>query len=84
MKVARAPLGTYVLAVSTGFFDAWHQMRSTENHFAVAVDGSNANTPAGAFIRKLSMACDPPGTRPDVALRAGSASWNAGPSPELP
>ncbi len=47
------------LPVSTVFFYNWEQMRSTGKFFAVGEDGATANTPAGAFIRKLSMAFYP-------------------------
>jgi len=47
------------LPVSTVFFYNWDQMRSTGKFFAVGDDGAMANTPAGAFIRKLSVAFYP-------------------------
>jgi hypothetical protein len=47
------------LPVSTVFFYNWDQMRSTGKFFAIGEDGSIANTPAGAFITKLSMAFYP-------------------------
>jgi hypothetical protein len=47
------------LPVSTVFFYNWDQMRSTGKFFAVGEDGAIANTPAGAFIRKLSVAFYP-------------------------
>ena len=47
------------LPVSTVFFYNWDQMRSTGKFFAVGEDGTIANTPAGAFIHKLSMAFYP-------------------------
>jgi hypothetical protein len=47
------------LPVSTVFFYNWDQMRSTGKFFAIGEDGSIANTPAGAFIKKLSMAFYP-------------------------
>jgi hypothetical protein len=47
------------LPVSTVFFYNWDQMRSTGKFFAVGDDGAIANTPAGAFIKKLSMAFYP-------------------------
>jgi hypothetical protein len=52
------------LPVSTVFFYNWDQMRSTGKFFAVADDGTIANTPAGAFITKLSMAFYPPDAQP--------------------
>jgi hypothetical protein len=47
------------LPVSTVFFYNWDEMRSTGKFFAVGEDGAIANTPAGAFIHKLSMAFYP-------------------------
>jgi hypothetical protein len=47
------------LPVSTVFFYNWDQMRSTGKFFAVGEDGVIANTPAGAYIKKLSMAFYP-------------------------
>ena len=47
------------LPVSTVFFYNWDQMRSTGKFFAIGEDGAIANTPAGAFIMKLSMAFYP-------------------------
>lgn len=47
------------LPVSTVFFYNWDQMRSTGKFFAIGEDGIIANTPAGAFIMKLSMAFYP-------------------------
>lgn len=47
------------LPVSTVFFYNWEVMRSTGKFFAVGEDGRIANTPAGAFIHKLSMAFYP-------------------------
>jgi MoaF C-terminal domain/MoaF N-terminal domain len=47
------------LPVSTVFFYNWDQMRSTGKFFAIADDGTIANTPAGAFIMKLSLAFYP-------------------------
>ena len=47
------------LPVSTVFFYNWDQMRSTGKFFAIGEDGAIANTPAGAFIQKLSMAFYP-------------------------
>jgi hypothetical protein len=47
------------LPVSTVFFYNWDQMRSTGKFFAIGDDGAIANTPAGAFITKLSMAFYP-------------------------
>jgi len=47
------------LPVSTVFFYNWDQMRSTGKFFAVGDDGAMANTPAGALIRKLSVAFYP-------------------------
>jgi hypothetical protein len=52
------------LPVSTVFFYNWDQMRSTGKFFAVGEDGAIANTPAGALIRKLSMAFYPPDMQP--------------------
>jgi len=52
------------LPVSTVFFYNWDQMRSTGKFFAVGDDGVIANTPAGAFIMKLSMAFYPLGRQP--------------------
>ena len=43
------------LPVSTVFFYNWDQMRLTGKFFAIGDDGALANTPAGAFITKLSM-----------------------------
>jgi hypothetical protein len=43
------------LPVSTVFFYNWDQMRLTGKFFAIDDDGAIANTPAGAFITKLSM-----------------------------
>jgi hypothetical protein len=47
------------LPVSTVFFYNWDQMRSTGKFFAIGDDGAIANTPAGAFIQKLSVAFYP-------------------------
>jgi hypothetical protein len=47
------------LPVSTVFFYNWDQMRLTGKFFAIGDDGAIANTPAGAFIKKLSMAFYP-------------------------
>jgi hypothetical protein len=47
------------LPVSTVFFYNWDQMRSTGKFFAIGDDGVIANTPAGAFIKKLSIAFYP-------------------------
>mgnify|MGYP001080696707 CR=1 FL=1 len=47
------------LPVSTVFLYNWDQMRSTGKFFAIDDSGSIANTPAGAFITKLSMAFYP-------------------------
>jgi hypothetical protein len=47
------------LPVSTVFFYNWDQLRSTGKFFAVGEDGALANTPAGALIKKLSMAFYP-------------------------
>jgi hypothetical protein len=47
------------LPVSTVFFYDWDQMRSTGKFFAIGEDGAIANTPAGARIKKLSMAFYP-------------------------
>jgi hypothetical protein len=47
------------LPVSTVFFYNWDQMRSTGKFFAIGEDGAIANTPAGALIRKLSVAFYP-------------------------
>jgi hypothetical protein len=47
------------LPVSTVFFYNWDQMRSTGKFFAIGEDGAIANTPAGAIIKKLSMAFYP-------------------------
>lgn len=47
------------LPVSTVFFYNWDQMRSTGKFFAIGDDGALANTPAGAFIHKLSVAFYP-------------------------
>ena len=47
------------LPVSTVFFYNWDQMRLTGKFFAIGEDGALANTPAGALIRKLSMAFYP-------------------------
>jgi hypothetical protein len=47
------------LPVSTVFFYNWDQMRLTGKFFAIGEDGAIANTPAGAFIKKLSMAFYP-------------------------
>jgi hypothetical protein len=47
------------LPVSTVFFYNWDQMRTTGKFFAIAEDGNIANTPAGALIKKLSMAFYP-------------------------
>lgn len=47
------------LPVSTVFFYNWDQMRSTGKFFAIDEDGAIANTPAGALIKKLSMAYYP-------------------------
>jgi hypothetical protein len=52
------------LPVSTVFFYNWDQMRSTGKFFAIGEDGAIANTPAGAFITKLSMAFYPPEMQP--------------------
>jgi hypothetical protein len=47
------------LPVSTVFFYNWDQMRSTGKFFAAGEDGAIANTPAGAFIQKSSVAFYP-------------------------
>lgn len=47
------------LPVSTVFFYNWDEMRTTGKFFAIGEDGAIANTPAGAFIKKLSMAFYP-------------------------
>jgi hypothetical protein len=47
------------LPVSTVFFYNWDQMRLTGKFFAIGDDGAIANTPAGAFIKKLSIAFYP-------------------------
>ncbi|MBM4276499.1 MAG: molybdenum cofactor biosynthesis protein F [Deltaproteobacteria bacterium] len=47
------------LPVSTVFFHNWDQMRETGKFFAIGEDGAFANTPAGALIKKLSMAFYP-------------------------
>lgn len=52
------------LPVSTVFFYNWDQMRSTGKFFAIADDGTIANTPAGAIITKLSMAFYPLDVQP--------------------
>ncbi len=52
------------LPVSTVFFYNWDQMRSTGKFFAVGDDGTIANTPAGAFIQKLSVAFYPLDAQP--------------------
>jgi hypothetical protein len=52
------------LPVSTVFFYNWDQMRSTGKFFAVGDDGVIANTPAGAFIKKLSVAFYPLDAQP--------------------
>lgn len=52
------------LPVSTVFFYNWDQMRSTGKFFAIGEDGAIANTPAGALIKKLSMAFYPPDLQP--------------------
>jgi hypothetical protein len=52
------------LPVSTVFFYNWDQMRSTGKFFAIGDDGAIANTPAGAFIKKLSVAFYPPDMQP--------------------
>jgi hypothetical protein len=52
------------LPVSTVFFYNWDQMRLTGKFFAIGEDGEIANTPAGAFIQKLSVAFYPLDTQP--------------------
>ena len=52
------------LPVSTVFFYNWDQMRLTGKFFAIGEDGAIANTPAGAYIKKLSMAFYPPDMQP--------------------
>ena len=52
------------LPVSTVFFYNWDQMRLTGKFFAIGDDGVLANTPAGAFIMKLSMAFYPSDLQP--------------------
>jgi len=47
------------LPVSTVLYYNWDQMRLTGKFLAVGDDGMVANTPAGAFIHKLSMAFYP-------------------------
>jgi len=47
------------LPVSTVFFYNWDQMRSTGKFFAIGDEATVANTPAGAFIHKLSVAFYP-------------------------
>jgi hypothetical protein len=47
------------LPVSTVFFYNWDQMRSTGKFFAIGEDGAIDNTPAGALIKKLSVAFYP-------------------------
>ena len=52
------------LPVSTVFFYNWDQMRSTGKFFAIGEDGTIANSPAGAYIQKLSVAFYPPDMQP--------------------
>jgi hypothetical protein len=52
------------LPVSTVFFYNWDQMRTTGKFFAIGEDGAIANTPAGALIKKLSMAFYPLDAQP--------------------
>lgn len=52
------------LPVSTVFFYNWDDMRSTGKFFALGEDGAIANTPAGAFIHKLSVAFYPLDAQP--------------------
>jgi hypothetical protein len=52
------------LPVSTVFFYNWDQMISTGKFFAIGDDGAIANTPAGALIKKLSMAFYPLDAQP--------------------
>jgi hypothetical protein len=52
------------LPVSTVFFYNWDQMRATGKFFAMGEDGIIANTPAGAFIQKLSVAFYPRSLQP--------------------
>lgn len=52
------------LPVSTVFFHNWDQMRETGKFFAIGEDGTIANTPAGALIKKLSMTFYPLDTQP--------------------
>ena len=52
------------LPVSTVFFHNWDQMRETGKFFAIAEDGSFANTPAGALITKLSASFYPLNAQP--------------------
>jgi hypothetical protein len=52
------------LPVSTVFFYNWDQMRCTGKFFALGEDGAVANTPAGAFIKKLSVAFYPLDAQP--------------------
>jgi len=52
------------LPVSTVFFYNWDEMRTTGKFFAIGEDGAIANTPAGALIKKLSMAFYPLDTQP--------------------
>jgi hypothetical protein len=47
------------LPVSTVFFYNWDQMRSTGKFFSIGDDGAVDNSPAGALIKKLSMAFYP-------------------------
>ncbi len=47
------------LPVSAVFFYNWDQMRSTGKFFAIGEDCAIANTPAGALIKKLSVAFYP-------------------------
>ncbi|MBI5584999.1 MAG: MoaF N-terminal domain-containing protein [Deltaproteobacteria bacterium] len=52
------------LPVSTVFFHNWDQMRETGKFFAIGEDGTVANTPAGALIRKLSVTFYPEDQQP--------------------
>lgn len=52
------------LPLCTVFFHNWDQMKETGKFFAIGEDGEIANTPAGALIKKLSMAFYPDEVEP--------------------
>ncbi len=54
----------YLIPVASTFFHDFNEMRSTGKFLGIEGDGSIANNPAGAFIRKASMTYYLPGQEP--------------------